>query len=265
MSRDINEGASGPEAFTLLRRRLKTHFNRVDTGQGYTRLHSFGVCIGTPYCDFSREFRVLVWAVTGSERTLAPGVDVVLQVVRMAVNGQFPTLMPTLHPGSMTTDPKPYASLDNMWKTFIDLANNKTPAVNGEKYFSLPVCSSGAQSSAPSGPRSAGHGRGQGGVPFQTPSWQTGSSHNSIVMPVNDPTDPWTDQTSNCWPWEDQRYAAPSKSAGGWFSPAGASCSLPVFCRLVPIRDSLSSNVLARISRRALSSSTILSLPAIEE
>ena len=198
MSRDINEGASGPEALTLLLRRLITHFDRVDTGQGYTRLHGFGVCIGTPYCDFSREFRVLVWAVTGSERILAPGVDVVLQVVRMAVNGQFPTVMPTLHPGSMTTDPKPYASLDIIWKAFGDLANNKTPAVNGEKYCSLPVCSSGAQSSAPSGPRSAGHGRGQGGVPSQTPSWQTGSSHNSIAMPVNDPTDPWTDQTSNC-------------------------------------------------------------------
>ena len=57
---------------------------------------------------------MLVSAVTGSERTLAPGVDVVLEVVRMAVNEQFPTLMPTLYPGSMATDPKPYASLDKM-------------------------------------------------------------------------------------------------------------------------------------------------------
>ena len=62
------------------------HFDRVDTGEGYTRLHRFGVCTGTPFCDFSQEFRVKVPAVTGSERTLAPGVDVVLEVVRMAVN-----------------------------------------------------------------------------------------------------------------------------------------------------------------------------------
>ena len=48
--------------------------------------HSFGVCTGTPFCDFYREFSVLVSAVTGSVRTLAPGVDVVLEVVRMAVN-----------------------------------------------------------------------------------------------------------------------------------------------------------------------------------
>ena len=99
-----------------------------------TRLHSFGVCTGTPFCDFSREFRVLVLAVTGSERTLAPGVDVVLEVVRLAVNEQFPTLMPTLYPSSMDTDPKLYASLDKGWKAFGDLANNKTPAVNGEKH-----------------------------------------------------------------------------------------------------------------------------------
>ena len=73
---------------------------------------------------------MLVSAVTGSERTLAPGVDVVLEVVRMAVNEQFPTLMSTLYPGSMATDPKPYTSLDKMWKAFGDLANNKTPAVS---------------------------------------------------------------------------------------------------------------------------------------
>ena len=132
-----------------------THFDRVDTGEGYTRLHSFGVCTGTPFCDFSREFRVLVSAVTGSERTLAPGVDVVLEVVGMAVNEQFPSLMPTLYPGSMATDPKPYASLDKMWKAFSDLpvSNNKTPAINGEQKQSLPVSSSGVRSSAPSGPR----------------------------------------------------------------------------------------------------------------
>ena len=62
---------------------------------------------------------MLVSAVTESERTLAPGVDVVLEVVRMAVNEQFPS-MPTLYPGSMATGLKPYASLDEMWKAFSD-------------------------------------------------------------------------------------------------------------------------------------------------
>ena len=92
---DVEEGASSPEAFNLLLHRLMTHFDHVDMGEGYTKLHSFGVCTGTPFFDFSRVFRVLVSAVTGSERTLAPWVDVVLEAVRMAVNEQFPSLMPT--------------------------------------------------------------------------------------------------------------------------------------------------------------------------
>ena len=54
----------------------------------------------------------------------------------MTVNEQFPTLMPTLYPDSMATDPKTYVSLDEMWKAFNDLAHNKTPAVNGEKNIS---------------------------------------------------------------------------------------------------------------------------------
>ena len=33
VSRDVEEGASGPEAFTLLLRRLMTHFDRIDTGR----------------------------------------------------------------------------------------------------------------------------------------------------------------------------------------------------------------------------------------
>ena len=60
VSRYVEEGASGPEAFNLLLRRLMAYFDRVDTGEGYTRPQSFGVCTGTPFCDFSREFRVLV-------------------------------------------------------------------------------------------------------------------------------------------------------------------------------------------------------------
>ena len=58
-----------------------------------------------PFSYFSLEFRVLVSAVMGSERVLSPGTDVVLEVVRMAVNEQFPTLMPTLYPGPKATDP----------------------------------------------------------------------------------------------------------------------------------------------------------------
>ena len=106
----------------------------------------------------------------------------------------------------MATDPKPYASLDKVWKAFGDLANNKTPAVNGEKTISA-CFFVGSAVIRPVGPRPAGHGRGRGRVPSQTPSWQTGSSLNLIVMSVDDPTDPWIDKTSNCWPLDDNHYA----------------------------------------------------------
>ena len=47
VSRTTDDGASGPEAFTLLPRLLVTHFNPIDTGEGYTKLHTFGVSNGT--------------------------------------------------------------------------------------------------------------------------------------------------------------------------------------------------------------------------
>ena len=186
-----------------------THFDRVDTGEGYTKLHTFGVCIGATFFYFSREFCVLVSSVTGSEHVLSPRMDVVLEVVRMVVNEQFPTLMPALYPGSKATDSRPYASLDAMWKGFSDLAHNKTPAVNGEKHISLHVSWTGSWSTAPSGPRPAVHGRGQRRVPSESPSWHTGSSHNPIVMSIADSTDPWLDKMFNCWPLplEEQHYA----------------------------------------------------------
>ena len=49
MSRAMAGGASGPEAFTLLLRLLMTHFDGVDTVEGYTKLHTFGMCNGMPF------------------------------------------------------------------------------------------------------------------------------------------------------------------------------------------------------------------------
>ena len=120
VSRAMAGGASGPEAFTLLLRLLMTHFYGVDTEEGYTKLHTFGMCNGMPFSDFSREFRVLVPTATGSKRVFSPGTDVVLKVVRVAANEQFPALLPALYSGSKATGPWPYASLDAMWRAFSD-------------------------------------------------------------------------------------------------------------------------------------------------
>ena len=67
VSRALQGGATGPEPLTLLLRLVTTHFDRVNTREGYTRLHRFRVCTGTHVCDLSPEFRVLVSVVRGSE------------------------------------------------------------------------------------------------------------------------------------------------------------------------------------------------------
>ena len=53
VSRVLRDGASGPEAFALLRF-LSGHLDRVDSGAGYKKLHTFDVPNGTPFSDFSR-------------------------------------------------------------------------------------------------------------------------------------------------------------------------------------------------------------------
>ena len=73
MSRAMAGSASGPEAFILPLRLLMTHFNAVDTEEGYTKLHTFGMCNGALISDFSREGRVLVSTATGRERVLSGG------------------------------------------------------------------------------------------------------------------------------------------------------------------------------------------------
>ena len=120
VSRAIAGGGFAPEAFTLLLRLLMTRFDGVDMEEGYTKFHIFGMCNGMRFSDFSREFRVLVPTATGSERILSPGTDVVLDVVRVAANEQVPALLPALYPGSKATEPRPYASLDAMWRACSD-------------------------------------------------------------------------------------------------------------------------------------------------
>ena len=78
------------------------------------------MCNGMPLHDFSRDFGVLVPTATGNERVSSPETDVALEAVRVAANEQFAALLPALYPGSKATDPRPYASLDAMWRAFSD-------------------------------------------------------------------------------------------------------------------------------------------------
>ena len=65
-----------------------THVAGVDTEKRYTKLNNFGMCNGTPFSDFSREFCALLSIAAGSERVLFPGTDMMSEVVRVTMNEQ---------------------------------------------------------------------------------------------------------------------------------------------------------------------------------
>ena len=80
------------------------------------KLYSFGVATKIPFADYSRVFRLLIAFITDSDQVPAPGVEVVLEVLRNSVN--------ELHPSLMTV-PKPVGSSDEMWLAFGGLSTNK--------------------------------------------------------------------------------------------------------------------------------------------
>ena len=53
-----------------------------------------------------------------------------MEAVRMVVNEQLPSLMPTLYPGVLATVSRPFGILDAMWLVFETLENKETPAIN---------------------------------------------------------------------------------------------------------------------------------------
>ena len=175
VKRRLDDGATGPEAFTLLLRLLSEQFDVGDRQESFLRLQQFGVSNGTLFADYLRAFRLLVSSVTGSERVLAPSVSMVLEIVRNSVSKQFPSLAPMLYPGDLATAVTPFDSIDAMWQAFAPLATNKTPAIGGSEYFSLSSTPGSSQ------PR-----RSQNRAPTPAPSgrWAQGSAQNPVVLAV---------------------------------------------------------------------------------
>ena len=100
----------------------------------------------------------------------------VLELVRRGVMNQYPGLMPTLYPGEPATVPTLFGSIDAMWSSVQVLATNKTPAISGEIYISLPLLVSlSLQSHA--GNRS----QSKSAAPLSH-AGHVGSSRNPVVM-----------------------------------------------------------------------------------
>ena len=152
-----------------------TNFVGVYTKEGYTKLQYFGMCNGTPFCDFILEFCVLeckplrrvsvfclrgrmwCWRWFGWRRT---------------GNFRLSGLRCTLVQSQRTRGHTPRWMLCG-WLLVAKLKIRQVPST-AKHFLSLLVSSTGARSSPTSGPRPADHLRGQGRVPSQSLSWQTG-------------------------------------------------------------------------------------------
>ena len=108
--------------------------------------------------------------------------------------------------------------MDAMWLAFETLANNMTPAINGDIYIYIYISMcviacffDGCAVIHPVGAPAAISGRSQGRTLPQWPAWQTGPRNIPLVRNVHnsflDCLDPWLDTASNCWPLEDHHYA----------------------------------------------------------
>lgn len=72
MTRSLDGGATGPEAFQLLLRHRADNFDVGDRQESSFRLQQFGVADGAPFADYSfRDFCLLVPSMTGFESVWA--------------------------------------------------------------------------------------------------------------------------------------------------------------------------------------------------
>lgn len=92
------------------------------------------MCNGAPFRVFKWPFSVLFSAVSGSKRVLGSRTDA-LDVDRVAVNDQIPTLAPSLYPGSTATDPRPCVFMDAIWRAEKYFPYDRIHAINGEVHF----------------------------------------------------------------------------------------------------------------------------------
>ena len=152
VSRAIKRGDSGPAGFDFLLQVLSRQFDNGDATCALSELPSFGVHSGTPYADYYRTFPFVFSGDTGSESAMTPGLGLVMEIVRLSVNKQFPQLMPSLYPGELATRSQHFGSVDVMWLPLGTLENINTLNINGAKLFAVPAVSEG-RVSAPSGPR----------------------------------------------------------------------------------------------------------------
>ena len=131
----LASGMDGPGAFRTLLTDVADHFDRAPRGAALASLQKFGVPSGTPFSSFVGSFRVIVAGTVVKGGPLAPSPDMAMKLIYIRTAQQYATWMPALFPGKLTTQYKPYDSLDAVWVAFAHLTRNTLPAI-GEDAFS---------------------------------------------------------------------------------------------------------------------------------
>ena len=130
----LASGVDGPGAFRTLLTDIADHFDRAPRGPALASLQTFGVPSGTPFSSFLRSFRVMVAGTVDKGGPLAPSPDMAMELIRIRTAQQYPALMPTLFPGKLATQEKPYDSLAALWVAFAHLKQNTSPAIDGDAF-----------------------------------------------------------------------------------------------------------------------------------
>ena len=138
LQENLASGVDGPAAFRTLLTDVADYFDRTPRGAALETLQKFGVPSGTPSSSFLRSFRVVVASTVDNGGPLAPSPDMAMELIRICTAQQYPMWMPTLFPGNLATQQKPYDWLATLWTVFAHLKHNTSPAIDGDAFASAP-------------------------------------------------------------------------------------------------------------------------------
>ena len=135
MQERLASGVDGPGAFKTLLTDVADHFDGAPRGAALASLQKFGVPSGTRFSSFLRSFRVMVASTVDKGGPLTPSPDMAMELISIRTARQYPTLMPTLFPGKLATQEKPYDSLAASWVAFAHLKHNTSTAIDDDAFL----------------------------------------------------------------------------------------------------------------------------------
>ena len=193
----LASGVDGPAAFGTLLTDVADYFDRTPRGAALATLQQFGEPSGTPFSSFLRSFRVVVASTVDKGDPLAPSPEMAMELIRIRTAQQYPMLMPTLFPGVLATQERPYDSLATLWTVFANLKHNTSSAIDGDAF-----------APAHQGLRPPGHNMViPSGSPTATPHRHVRRTGHGVfnVLPTHSRRDPFT-VDYGLWPFDDRDY-----------------------------------------------------------